>query len=95
MKQNFRIALMDLSPDAERASFSIELPDAVVQWDRVPVRQNPELIGSLIPELLKEYDSVAMQGISSSFRIAGKTYENEHLRNQLRLDDYGGRFSDG
>ncbi|MEZ5338934.1 MAG: hypothetical protein R3F46_11810 [bacterium] len=95
MKQHFRIALMDLSPDSERGSFSIELPEATVSWDRVPVRQNPELIGSLIPQLLQEYDSVAMQGISSSFRIAGRTYENEHLRSQLRLDDYGGRFSDG
>ncbi len=95
MKQKFRIACMDLSPDAERGHFSIELPDAFVEWDRVPVRQNPDHIGQLIPQLLGEYDAVAMQGISSSFRIGNRTYHNEHLRSQLKLDDYGDRFSDG
>lgn len=95
MKQNFRIACIDLSPDAERATFNIELPGAHVSWDRVPVRQNIEHIGQLIPELLNEYDSVAMQGISSAFRIGSRIYHNENLRSQLRLDEYGERFNDG
>ena len=86
---------MDPAPDTVAASFCIELPDATVEWDRLPVLQNPDMIAKRIPDLLQHYDAVALQGISSSFRIGKRIYHNENLRHQLRLDDYGERFSDG
>jgi predicted amino acid dehydrogenase len=95
VKQKFRIACLDPAPDTVAATFCIELPDATIEWDRLTVLQNPELIGKRIPELLQDYDAVALQGISSSFRIGKRIYFNENLRHQLRLDDYGDRFSDG
>ena len=90
-----RIACMSLLPTPGPGQGHVVLPHGDVFWDLIPVPQSLEYIRDYIPSLLDQYDGVALEGISSKFRIGGKWFPHEYIESFLELSALGERFSDG
>ncbi|MCC7478603.1 hypothetical protein IT575_09135 [bacterium] len=90
-----RIACLSLLAAPEQRSGSAELPGGRVEWDIYPSPANLEYVSRQLPELLERYDAVALQGIVSSFRIAGRRYQYDPVWQLLDLDRHYARVSDG
>ncbi len=90
-----RIACLSLLAAPEQRSGAVDLPGGRVEWDFFHVPANLHYVAEQLPRLLRDYDAVALQGIVSSFRIAGKRYQYDPVWDLLQLDKYYSRVSDG
>ena len=95
MKQLKRVACLSLYAPPDQAQFSCELPQGPVEWTVISVAPDLFAIRDRIPDLLTEYDAVALDGITSTFSIGGQRFHHEYIYSTLELSALGERFSDG
>jgi predicted amino acid dehydrogenase len=89
------IACLTLQPGAKAGLYEALVGGERVVWELIPVVADIEGLRGRMTELLQEYDAVAIDGVSSSFRIGEHDYKHEAIWHALDLPAAGARFSDG
>lgn len=95
MKPTWSIACLSLLRTPGPPAAEVSLPQCDIHWDTMVVPPNLKTIRNTLHELSERYDAVALDGITSQFRIAKATYRYEYLWHNLDLETLGPRFSDG
>lgn len=90
-----RIACLSLQPGAAEERHAVVASGVSIEWDVYRIDADVELLKDKLYKLLDEYEAVAIDGISSTFRIGQNSYRHEALWQALELDRAGDRFSDG
>jgi predicted amino acid dehydrogenase len=90
-----RIACLSLYRNTEQPRRHVQLPLGSLEWDTFPVAADLQLIRDRMPELLEDYDAVALDGLVSSFRIGEQRFRHDYIHSALELSALGSRFSDG
>lgn len=90
-----RIACLSLLPASGPETGRLSLPGGEVEWKVVSCPANLEQVHDELPRLLREFDAVALEGITSTFTIAGQRLRHEFLWRYLSLEKNYHRVSDG
>ena len=90
-----RIACLTLLDCEKQTSGRVILPDGEIEWVTYQVPPDLDQIRRHIDDLLKDYDAVALEGLSYDIRLGKETYRHEHVYRKLQLERYGDRISDG
>ena len=90
-----RIACLSLLQQRESRGNSCTHGGLNFEWDVIPISSSLQAIRDAIPQYLAEYDAVALEGLSSSFRIGNQRYRHDYIWKFLGLEALGDRFSDG
>lgn len=90
-----RVACLSLIPFTGPARGRINLPGGPVEWTVIACPANLEQVHDELPRLLREYDGVALEGITSTFTIAGQRMRHDFLWRYLSLEKHYHRVSDG
>src|SRR5512147_2677561 len=90
-----RIACLSLYAGRRQQSMRCECPHGALAWDVLPVEPDLLKIRDLIPGLLERYAAVALDGLTSTFRIGRRLYRHEYIWSTLELAALGERLADG
>ena len=93
MSSEARIACLSLQPGAVAGSCSAQVGSETLHWDVIPVVAEIEQLRAELHRLLATYAAVAIDGISSSFRIGDQNYRHTSIWQHLDLEAAGARFS--
>lgn len=95
MSSPVRIACLTLVASQEEQEYACNLPQGLVRWRVISSEPDLAYIKGRIRGLLADYDAVALEGLSCTFQIAGKSYRHEYIWNQLSLSEHNGIVTDG
>jgi predicted amino acid dehydrogenase len=89
------IACLSLQPGAAPGVHRVTVGASELAWETIPVAADIEQLREQLRGLLDSHAAVAIDGISSTFRVGNHTYRHEALWNALALNEAGPRFIDG
>src|SRR5437016_1596929 len=92
---SIRVACLSLQPGAQPGRSSIRIDGRELTWETMPVAAEIETLKGRLAELLADYDAVAVDGISSRFRVGEHHFKHEALWHALGIASAGARFCDG
>ena len=76
MKPVWRIACLTLLNTPGAQTMRASLPQCDVEWDVIPIRPELDRLKQEMTVLASNYDAVAIEGLTSTFEIAGRRYRH-------------------
>jgi predicted amino acid dehydrogenase len=89
------IACLSLQSTPAAGEGYAELPGGPIRWQVIPCPANLEQVREELPRLLRNFDAVSLEGITSTFRIAGERFRHDYIWRYLHLQENYHRISDG
>lgn len=83
-----RIACLSLLPGTQIAEHHTVILGSDYEWVTIPCEQRLEAVEEFLPRLVRDFDAVALEGITSSFQLGDQRYDHEFIKDQLKLKTY-------
>src|SRR3954470_14666992 len=83
-----RLACLSLLPGAQIVERHVGILGTDYEWVTIPCEQRLEAVVEFLPRLARDFDAVALEGITSSFQLGDQRYDHEYIKSQLKLNDY-------
>jgi len=90
-----RIACLSLISKTGIYGVGCDLPGGPISWDLLPVEPDLAELRVRLQEAVAEYDAVAVEGITSAFRIGDQICRHSYVWHSLGLERLGTQVSDG